>query len=320
MDSSENEYEGLFDNYDINEFNIDDIVEEKHFLETPLAQTILMIALITVFVFGIIGNSLVIFTRNQKWKTPLSFFLIALALADILLLVAFTLLDFIYAVYESWTLGSTMCHLLTLLMGFGEAFTSIAVAVIFAMFLLFPKIHLIVACITTVSIGTLALIVAAPEGYKMKMFELEISEQMYCVEDWSSDDKNLILGIFFIKTCLPVATIIISVISHRVLKGKFKGESDAQLMLTVMVVIHFLMTTPKILIKQSTPFIKSHEMDIGLYLFVFLITSLLSYFSLVFKPILYALTIPDFRNGLRTLFKFEEREMETYALHENDEV
>ncbi|XP_050402927.1 orexin receptor type 2 isoform X1 [Patella vulgata] len=88
----------------------------KH-LEPEPHEWIFCVLFIIVFIFGVTGNSLVCFAvwRNVQLRTITNFFLVNLAVADLLVIVICLPPTFAQTFWETWFLGDAMCKIVEFL-------------------------------------------------------------------------------------------------------------------------------------------------------------------------------------------------------------
>lgn len=84
-------------------------------MTTPsIYDWILIFMHITVFIAGILGNSLVCIAvyRNRSMRTVTNYFLVNLAVADLMVIIFCLPSTVIWDVTETWLLGETLCKML----------------------------------------------------------------------------------------------------------------------------------------------------------------------------------------------------------------
>nr|BDP38645.1 fluorescent sensor for neuropeptide Y [synthetic construct] len=95
-------------------------------------QVILILAYSTIILFGVTGNSLVVYVvyKFRNLRTVTNFFIINLAVADLLvntLCLPFTL---IYTLYDEWMFGQVLCYLLPFAQGMTVQVSTITLNII----------------------------------------------------------------------------------------------------------------------------------------------------------------------------------------------
>ncbi|XP_028269181.1 neuropeptide Y receptor type 2 [Parambassis ranga] len=114
------------------------MINDENFLQlndsTKLVgvQVILILAYSTIILFGVIGNSLVIYVvyKFKNLHTVTNFFIVNLAVADLLvnmLCLPFTL---VYTLYGEWMLGQVLCYMLPCAQGMAVHVSTITMNII----------------------------------------------------------------------------------------------------------------------------------------------------------------------------------------------
>ena len=165
-----------------------------------IVQTVLYILYTTIFVLGVFGNCLVCFVvfRKKNMRNVTNFFIVNLALADILLCVIAVPFTPIYFVMKRWVFGQVLCKLLPMAQGVSVyisslTLTSIAVDRYFVILFPFRRRLAVRRCYCIIiSIWLFSIIVTLPYG--LYMDEVLLAGVLYCEEFWPSETIRRIFG------------------------------------------------------------------------------------------------------------------------------
>lgn len=116
----------------INPFHYDNFLELEDSTKLVGVQVILILAYSTIILLGVIGNSLVIYVvyKFKTLRTVTNFFIVNLAVADLLtntLCLPFTL---IYTLHGEWRLGQVLCFMLPYAQGMAVHVSTITLNII----------------------------------------------------------------------------------------------------------------------------------------------------------------------------------------------
>ena len=169
-------------------------------MKYAIFQTVMYILYITIFTIGVVGNCLVCFIvfRKKTMRNVTNFFIVNLALSDILLCVISVPLTPIYFVMGRWAFGRILCKLLPMVQSVSVyissfTLTSIAVDRYFVILFPFRKRLDIRYCYTIIFlIWFTSIILTLPYGIFM---DQEIIHGVYyCEEFWPTELIRRIFG------------------------------------------------------------------------------------------------------------------------------
>ncbi len=184
-------------------------------------QVILILAYSTIIVFGVTGNSLVIYVvyKFRNLHTVTNYFIVNLAVADLLvntLCLPFTLM---YTLYGEWKFGQVMCYLLPYAQGLAVHVSTITLnvialdryrSIVYHMETKMSKgMCIVVIVITWVASAILASPLAIFREYVT--FDLTPDQTIQgCAEKWpgsSADGTIYSIAMFFLQYGLPLSII-----------------------------------------------------------------------------------------------------------------
>ncbi|XP_067298842.1 neuropeptide Y receptor type 2 [Pseudorasbora parva] len=184
-------------------------------------QVILILAYSTIIVFGVAGNSLVIYVvyKFRNLHTVTNFFIVNLAVADLLvntLCLPFTLM---YTLYGEWKFGQVMCYLLPYAQGLAVHVSTITLnvialdryrSIVYHMETKMSKdMCIVVIAITWVASAILASPLAIFREYVT--FDLTAEQTIQgCAEKWpgsSTDGTIYSIAMFLLQYGLPLSII-----------------------------------------------------------------------------------------------------------------
>lgn len=184
-------------------------------------QVILILAYSTIIVFGVTGNSLVIYVvyKFRNLHTVTNYFIVNLAVADLLvntLCLPFTLM---YTLYGEWKFGQVMCYLLPYSQGLAVHVSTITLnvialdryrSIVYHMETKMSKdMCIVVIAITWVASAILASPLAIFREYVT--FDLTPEQTIQgCAEKWpgsSADGTIYSIAMFFLQYGLPLSII-----------------------------------------------------------------------------------------------------------------
>uniref|UniRef100_A0A672YU79 Neuropeptide Y receptor type 2 n=1 Tax=Sphaeramia orbicularis TaxID=375764 RepID=A0A672YU79_9TELE len=182
-------------------------------------QVILILAYSAIIFFGFIGNSLVIYVvyKFKNLRTVTNFFIVNLAVADLLvntLCLPFTL---VYTLYDEWMFGQVLCYMLPWAQGLAVHVSTITMNVIALDRHRSIVYHMetrmtkdMCALIITVT-WTLSALFASPLGIFREYVTLDISPDesiQVCTEKWPVSEKNAriySISLVLVQYVLPLA-------------------------------------------------------------------------------------------------------------------
>lgn len=206
--------------------------------------------LMIIFLWALIGNSLVIYIilRNKKMRTNINFFILNLSISDIL----FTLGNPFIAttrITESWLLGEFMCHMvlyIEFICGFVSIWTLTFISINRFKCIVLGitcRMRSRTVCILIVSLWIVSAILFIPTAmyFKVKEFPFNDSTATICTLIWPKFESGFRISSLFLGGAFVLAFVIpIIILTHnyiriyRYLKQrreallKFKDDTDSQ--------------------------------------------------------------------------------------------
>lgn len=157
-----------------------------------------------IFILGVFGNVLVCYVvlRNKAMQTVTNLFITNLALSDILLCILAVPFTPSYTFLRKWIFGTVLCHLVPYAQGCSVyistlTLTAIAIDRFFVIIYPFQQRMRLLACLIIIFIvWAVSLLLTLPYGLYMQVARLNFTGayQLYCEEDWPSEDYRKIYG------------------------------------------------------------------------------------------------------------------------------
>nr|BDP38644.1 fluorescent sensor for neuropeptide FF [synthetic construct] len=218
----------------------------NYYLHQPQVAAVFISSYLLIFVLCMVGNTVVCFIviRNRHMHTVTNFFILNLAISDLLVgifCMPITLLDNIIA---GWPFGSSMCKISGLVQGISVAasvFTLVAIAVDRFRCVVYPfkpKLTVKTAFVTIVIIWGLAIAIMTPSAIMLhvqeeKYYRVRLSSHnktstvYWCREDWPRHEMRRIYTTVLFATIYlaPLSLIVIMYarICYKIWRN-FKGK------------------------------------------------------------------------------------------------
>ncbi|XP_002735552.1 neuropeptide FF receptor 2-like [Saccoglossus kowalevskii] len=153
----------------------------------PLITSIYICAYVFIFLMCLIGNSLVclVVARNPRMHTVTNFFIVNLAVADILVAIFCMPITLVGNILEGWPFGVIMCKLTPVIQGLSVA-ASIFTLTIIAIDRhnnivnpLRPRMEISTACVHVVVIWILSIAIMVPQGIVLDLIVWPLSSQTW---------------------------------------------------------------------------------------------------------------------------------------------
>ncbi|XP_067611965.1 C-C chemokine receptor type 1 [Pseudorca crassidens] len=273
-----------------------------------------------VFVFGLIGNVLVVLVLIQykRLKSMTSIYLLNLAMSDLIFL--FTLPFWIdYKLKDDWVFGNHMCKLLSGLyfMGlYSEIFFIILLtidrylAIVHAVFALRAR-TVTFGIITSIVVWVLAVLASVPGLYFSKT--QETSTHYTCSLDFPLESRStwkqfqaLKLNIVGLVLPLLVMVVCYTGIIKILLRRPNEKKSKAVCLIFVIMIIFFLFWTPynlTVFVSAFQDSLFTHECEQSKQLDLAIqVTEVIAYTHCCINPVIYVFVSERFRKYLRQLF------------------
>lgn len=285
-----------------------------------------------VFVLGLVGNILVVLVvlRNPCMRSVTNYFLVNLAIADILVCLFCVPINLAASLMSGWIFGSLMCKMVPFLQGLSvnaSINTLMAIAIDRYMAICRPlQNHMTrkMARSIIAVIWVVAALIMSPWIVYFERFDISTPLQTIyvCGQAWPSlkMEKGYFLGAIFL-TCYTIPLCLISacyaLIACRVLRGQTPGITSslslrlrrsrvrALEMLVVVVILFALSWLPLYAIQVRRYFggeLIGTEPDFNLVAFVLIpVAQWLSNANSCINPFIYCFFSSRFRNGFRNL-------------------
>ncbi|XP_042207059.1 neuropeptide SIFamide receptor-like [Homarus americanus] len=329
LDYQDNLNASLASNYSDYDLSLDDLLY-RHSFNTGL---LLCLSYVVVFILGLIGNCFVIAVvfRTPRMRTPTNYFIVNLAMADVLVIVFCLPATLLSSIYYPWMLGWIMCKLVAYVQAVSvSASVNSLVAVSLDRFLAiwFPlKLQITTerARALIVIIWIMAVASAIPYSiyFETQVFYKQAPDLIVCVEMWPSRQAErfyfLIAHLLFCYL-LPLLLIIFFyvMIWIRVASRHIPGDSrDAAVhemqqrskvkvvkMLVVVVIIFMLSWLPLYVIFTRIKLgDELGETEGAVLAIVTPMAQWLGSSNSCINPILYAFFNKKYRNGFLAIVK-----------------
>ena len=302
-----------FDNYE----------SYESFMTLPGVKYTFITLYIIIVIVSLIGNGLVIYSvvRVKTLQTVRNFFILNLAVMDILMSVLASSITPLSFYLQSWVLGEFFCTLLPICLGtfvHVSSFTCAAIAFHRYLQIVLPSRDQLTkqACLITVLlIWILSIGVGTPPGVFAEVWTA--GEYSYCVENWPTFDDRKVYTLLdmFIQFAIPCAFMIFfyvriwqclnlygsSVATYTQMdEGDERQVRQTNVMLVLMVVVFVICWLPiniLFLIFEFYPqFLFSRAVDT-----LYFITHVMALSSTVWYPIIYAGMDKGFRKEFKQI-------------------
>ncbi|XP_059877392.1 C-C chemokine receptor type 1 [Delphinus delphis] len=273
-----------------------------------------------VFVFGLIGNILVVLVlmQHKRLKSMTSIYLLNLAMSDLIFL--FTLPFWIdYKLKDDWVFGNHMCKLLS-----GLYFMGLYSGIFFIILLTIDRylaiVHAVFALrartvtfgiITSIVIWVLAVLASVPGLYFSKT--QETSTHYTCSLYFPRESERtwkqfqaLKLNIVGLVLPLLVMVVCYTGIIKILLRRPNEKKSKAVRLIFVIMIIFFLFWTPynlTVFVSAFQDSLFTHECEQSKQLDLAIqVTEVIAYTHCCINPVIYVFVSERFRKYLRQLF------------------
>ncbi|XP_066263414.1 neuropeptide FF receptor 2-like [Branchiostoma lanceolatum] len=314
----------------------DEVLEVPVMKHSTAVTVVIVMFFVAIILLSIVGNALVgiVVGRNQNLRSATSYFIVNLALSDLMVTVLCMPVTLVNHIFTGWRLGELVCKL-TSLQGVAvaaSAFTLVVIAVDryrAVMDAMAPKLSgrqslVIVSVIWVLSFAVMvphALVLGTAERYHGK----ENDTMVICKEWWQSDShrqaNTLVVFLFcYLFPLLTIAILYIRIIIRIGLRPKSFGTeprterqrqkqlgySDKKVtmirMLILVVVLFALSWLPYHLVILLVDFKHFTNADIqSVYLYAYPVVHWLGYCNSTMNPILYGYCNRNFRKEFQAL-------------------
>ncbi|XP_018591259.1 neuropeptide Y receptor type 2 isoform X2 [Scleropages formosus] len=295
-----------------------------------IVQLILIVAYSTIIFLGVIGNSLVIYVvyKFKTLHTVTNFFIVNLAVADLLvntLCLPFTLM---YTLHGEWTFGKTLCFVLPYAQGLAVHVSTVTLNVIAVDRYKCIVHHLETkmskdACLAVIGVTWgVSAVIASPLAIFREYGTFDVSPErsiQVCTEKWPSgyrDGAAYSISTLFLQYILPLSVISFAYVriwaklknhvSPGVGNDRHRGRRKTTKMLVTMVIVFAVSWLPFHAFQLAIDIDNSvlHMKDFKLLYTVFHVVAMCSTFA---NPILYGWMNKNYQAAFAAVFKFETR-------------
>ncbi|TRY89542.1 hypothetical protein DNTS_014676 [Danionella cerebrum] len=290
-------------------------------------QVMLILAYSTIIVFGVTGNSLVIYVvyKFRNLHTVTNYFIVNLAVADLLvntLCLPFTLM---YTLYGEWKFGLVMCYLLPYAQGLAVHVSTITLNVIALdryrsiVYHLETKMSKNMSVVVIVITWVASAILASPLAIFREYLSFDISDEhtiQGCAEKWpgsSTDGTIYSIAMFFLQYALPLSIISFAYIRiwnklrHHISPGSGRCDRHQRRQKTtkmlVAVVVVFTVSWLPFHAFQLAVDIDSSVLDMKDFKLLYTAFHIVAMCSTFANPILYGWMNRNYRGSFVAVFK-----------------
>lgn len=292
-------------------------------------QVILILAYSTIILFGVIGNSLVIYVvfKFKNLRTVTNFFIVNLAVADLLvntLCLPFTL---VYTLYGEWKFGQVLCFMLPCAQGMAVQVSTITMNVIALdrhrsiVYHMETKMSKEMCAVVIVITWAVSALLASPlaifREYGTFDFSPDESIQV-CTEKWPESSMNgsvYSISALLVQYGLPLAINSVAYIriwnklkNHGIYGGRndhHKRRKKTTKMLLTMVVVFAVSWLPFHAFQLAVD-IDSTVLDMKDFKLLFTVFHIMAMCSTFVNPILYGWMNNNYRTAFLSVCKCYE--------------
>ncbi|EDL05338.1 neuropeptide FF receptor 2 [Mus musculus] len=327
----------------------------NYYLHQPQVAAVFISSYLLIFVLCMVGNTVVCFIviRNRHMHTVTNFFILNLAISDLLVgifCMPITLLDNIIA---GWPFGSSMCKISGLVQGISVAasvFTLVAIAVDRFRCVVYPfkpKLTVKTAFVTIVIIWGLAIAIMTPSAIMLhvqeeKYYRVRLSSHnktstvYWCREDWPRHEMRRIYTTVLFATIYLAPLSLIVIMYARIGASLFKTAAHCtgkqrpvqwhvskkkqkviKMLLTValLFILSWLPLWTLMMLSDYTDLSPNKLRIINIYIYPF--AHWLAFCNSSVNPIIYGFFNENFRNGFQDAFQICQKKakpQEAYSL------
>ncbi|XP_070684444.1 neuropeptide Y receptor type 2 [Pempheris klunzingeri] len=312
--------------------SINSTINDENFLKlddsTKLVgvQVFLILAYSTIILFGVIGNSLVIYVvyKFKNLRTVTNFFIVNLAVADLLvntLCLPFTL---IYTLYDEWKFGQVLCFMLPCAQGMAVQVSTITLNVIALdrhrsiVYHMETKMSKDMCAVVIVITWAVSALLASPLAIFREYGTFDLSPDksiQVCTEKWPGSRMNGIIysiSALLVQYGLPLAInsvayirIWIKLKNHVIYGGRndrHKRRKKTTKMLLTMVVVFAVSWLPFHAFQLAVD-IDSAVLDMKDFKLLFTVFHIVAMCSTFVNPILYGWMNNNYRTAFLSVCK-----------------
>ncbi|XP_052055503.1 neuropeptide FF receptor 2 [Apodemus sylvaticus] len=327
----------------------------NYYLHQPQVAAVFISSYFLIFFLCMVGNTIICFIviRNRHMHTVTNFFILNLAISDLLVgifCMPITLLDNIIA---GWPFGSSMCKISGLVQGISVAasvFTLVAIAVDRFRCVVYPfkpKLTVKTAFVMIVIIWSLAITIMTPSAIMLhvqeeKYYRVRLSSHnktstvYWCREDWPRQEMRRIYTTVLFATIYLAPLSLIVVMYARI--GAFlfkpsalctgkqrpeqwhaskKKQKVIKMLLTValLFILSWLPLWTLMMLSDYADLSPNKLRIINIYVYPF--AHWLAFCNSSVNPIIYGFFNENFRNGFQDAFQICQKKtkpQEAYAL------
>ncbi|XP_002732002.1 RYamide receptor-like [Saccoglossus kowalevskii] len=316
------------DNITDNSFEADQQPPMMEYYQPLWLQVILAILYACTSVLAVIGNLVVcyIVLGNPRMRTVTNYFIVNLAISDILMAVLCVNLTFYYSINFHWPFGIVMCALVMYIQMVSVSisiFTLVAISLdryVAIIHPLRPRMTKRRAFIVIVVIWLLAGGISLPAAINSKIETYPNSSTISCSEQWATDQQRSIytISLMIIQYFLPllILSIAYSIIGYSIWGRKPPGERERhrdarqaeskKKLVKMFALIVFIFAICYLPI-HTFILLLDHHPQIQMFHFIKVVYFAVHWTAMsncVYNPFVYCWMNAKFRNGFRHVFRF----------------
>ncbi|XP_069386013.1 neuropeptide Y receptor type 2 [Paralichthys olivaceus] len=283
-------------------------------------QVILILAYSTIILFGVIGNSLVIYVvyKFKNLRTVTNFFIVNLAVADLLvntLCLPFTL---VYTLFEEWKFGQVLCFMLPCAQGMAVHVSTITLNIIALdrhrsiVYHTETKMSRDMCTLVIVMTWTVSALLASPLAIFREYGTLDLMPNKsisVCTENWPGSSMNgtiYSISMLLVQYGLPLAINSVAYIriwnklkkslTHGARNDRHQRRKKTTKMLLIMVVVFAVSWLPLNAFQLAVD-IDSTVLYMEDFKLLFTVFHILAMCSTFVNPILYGWMNSNYRTA-----------------------
>lgn len=288
-------------------------------MELVGVQVTLILAYSSIILFGVTGNSLVIYVvyRFKKLQTVTNFFIVNLAVSDLLvniLCLPFTLVN---TLYGEWKFGQVLCFMLPCAQGMAVHVSTITLNVIALdrhrsiVYHMETKMSKDICSVVIIMTWTVSALLASPLAIFREYQTLELQQGKFiqvCVEKWPGSSMNgsiYSVSMLIVQYCLPLAINCFAYIRiwKKMKDMPYRGRNDhherrrrTTQMLVTMVVVFAISWLPFYVFQLAVD-INSSVLRMKDFKLLFTLFHVVAMCSTFVNPILYGWMNTNYRSA-----------------------
>nr|XP_002732003.1 PREDICTED: neuropeptide Y receptor-like [Saccoglossus kowalevskii] len=291
-------------------------------------QIILAILYACTSILSVVGNLVVcyIVLGNRRMRTVTNYFIVNLAISDILMAVLCVNLTFYYSINFHWPFGFVMCALVQFVQMVSVSisiFTLVAISLdryVAIIHPLRPRMTKKQACVVIITIWVLAASISLPAGINSEIDIPANSSLIGCTEKWQTDKQRSVytITLMILQYFLPlvILSITYSIIGYAIWGRKPPGErerhrdarqAESKKKLVKMFALIVLIFALCYLPIHTFNLLLDYEPDVGFFRYIKLVYFAVHWTAMsncIYNPFVYCWMNAKFRDGFKYVFRF----------------